>query len=317
MWNGIPNANRPQSSVEIERVDADRRGRDRQRQDEQDERRRRGDDQLERPLPALPLDRAARAEQRRRPDPVDRRAERRIEERPRLAARLEHVVRDGRDEQRHEHARQQEEDGERQALDVEPDPDQEEARGPHCSPTSATYASSSVGSRAATRPIVVPSSRPSNVCVSSSPLATGRAAPATARAPRPTRRSRRAPARTRPIASLVDAERLDLDHRPVGDDLLQVARRPLGDDQALVDHGDAVAEARRPRTCSASSAARSCRPGSARRSLRAARGRRPGRPRSSARRGRRPAGRGGGRARCAAAGACRVSSPRPAPSRGR
>ena len=40
------------------------------------------DQHLERPLPALPLDRAARAEERRRPDPHQARAERDVEERP-------------------------------------------------------------------------------------------------------------------------------------------------------------------------------------------------------------------------------------------
>ena len=63
-------------------VDPDRRGRDRERQEDGDERRRRPDHQLERPLPALPLDRAAGAEQRRRPDPHQPRAEGDVEERP-------------------------------------------------------------------------------------------------------------------------------------------------------------------------------------------------------------------------------------------
>ena len=123
--------------------------------------------------------------------------------------------------------------------------------------------------------------------------------------------ARRSP-RSRSTASVVDAEGLDLDDRPVGDARFQLARRPLGDDPPASRSRRSGRRARPPRTCSASSAARSCRPCAARRSSRAARARRPGRRRSSARRGTPPAGRGGSRGRCAAAGACRASSPRPA-----
>jgi hypothetical protein len=68
--SGTPKKIRPQSERRDDGVDADRRGRDGQREQDGDERRRRADEQLERALPALPLDRAPGAEQRRRPDPI-------------------------------------------------------------------------------------------------------------------------------------------------------------------------------------------------------------------------------------------------------
>ena len=64
-----------------QRVEADRGRRDRQRQHDPDERRRHRDRVLERPLPALPLDRAAGAEERRRPDAHHPGADRDEEER--------------------------------------------------------------------------------------------------------------------------------------------------------------------------------------------------------------------------------------------
>ena len=114
-----------------ERVDPDHGGRERQRGDDEHERGRRRDEHLERPLPALPLDRPARAEQGRRPDPVDGGAERHVEQAPRLVAGLVHVVRDRGHQQRHEDRCEQEEDGVGECLDVEAQPDQEHAQAAH------------------------------------------------------------------------------------------------------------------------------------------------------------------------------------------
>ena len=111
-----------------------------------------------------------------------------------------------------------------------------------CSVTSATYASSSVGSRVVTRPSETPSSRASTSCVGS---VLGRRlhdddlclvaildrdrGDALERA-------------DRVDAVLLDPVHLDLDDHALGDLLLEVAGRPLGDDLALRDDGDPVAE---------------------------------------------------------------------------
>src|SRR5262249_39786427 len=79
----------------------------------------RRDEQLERALPALPRDRPARAEQRRRPDAEHARAERRVEERPGPSARLEHVEGERGDDQGLDQAREDEEPGHRQRLELE------------------------------------------------------------------------------------------------------------------------------------------------------------------------------------------------------
>ena len=132
----------------------------------------------------------------------------------------------------------------------------------YASVTSATYASSSVGSRAGRG--------------RRSRRRGGRGSPASARArgavwttqhlrllallDRDRRDARRARAGARPRRPSIAVD-LDLDHasgRRRGS--FSSLRRALGDDLALGDHGDPVAELRRPRTCSASSAGRSCRP---------------------------------------------------------
>ena len=112
------------------RVEADRRRRDRHRQDDEDERRRHADHILERPLPALPLDQAARAEERRRPDAHHPGAERRVEERTtRPRARAEHVVGDRRVEDRQDRRVEHEEARHGQVLHVEEPAGPEEAQG--------------------------------------------------------------------------------------------------------------------------------------------------------------------------------------------
>ena len=102
-----------------QRVEADRRGREREREEHEHERRRRGDGGLERPLPALPRDDAAGAEERRRPDSHQARRERGVEERAGPVAGLEEVVRERREDERLDHRREDEEAGARQALHVQ------------------------------------------------------------------------------------------------------------------------------------------------------------------------------------------------------
>ena len=104
-------------------------GRDGQREEDGDERRRRADQQLERALPALPLDRAARAEERRRPDAHQARAERDVEERARLVSRLDHEEGDRGEDDRLQHGDEHEEQRVRQCLHVEEPAHPEQARG--------------------------------------------------------------------------------------------------------------------------------------------------------------------------------------------
>ncbi len=111
-----------------DRVDADRRGRDRQREEDGDERWRRADQQLEGALPALPLDRTARPEQGRRPDAHQARAQRDVEERARLVARLDHEERDRGEDDRLQHGDEHEEERVRQRLHVEEPAHPEQAR---------------------------------------------------------------------------------------------------------------------------------------------------------------------------------------------
>ena len=128
------------------------------------------------------------------------------------------------------------------ALAVPRDPTCVPVRAPTgCSVTSATYASSSVGSRVVTRPTETSSSRASSSCVGSCPLAacttttcawsrSSTATPSRRRstAARPPSRPRCRRPRSRPPSP----------RRPA----LEVARGALGDDPSLRDHRDPVAE---------------------------------------------------------------------------
>ena len=197
-----------------------------------------------------------------------------------------------------------------------PEPDPDDAQRRHSAVTSATYASSSVGSRDETRPTSKPSSSARSGAVSSrSPAVWTRSSCFCSRSSTVT--DGHAVDRAQPCdGRVVDAERVDLGDAPFGDAGLQLLRRALADDPSLGDHGDPVAERVGLEHVVRRQEHGLARRRSGRRSSGAARARRPGRRRSSARRGTRPPGRGGSRARCAAAGACRASSPRPAPARG-
>ena len=109
-----------------QRVQADRRGRDRQGHDDEQERRRHGDRVLEHSLPPLPLDRTAGAEQRRRPDPHHPGAKRDVEERSLACAGLEHEVGDRGEDDRLQDRREDVEARQRQVLHVEAPADPEE-----------------------------------------------------------------------------------------------------------------------------------------------------------------------------------------------
>ena len=114
-----------------DRVEADRGGCDGHRQDDLDQARRHADHVLERPLPALPLNEAAGAEEHRRPDAHHPGAERRVQQpRPRPRPAREHVVRDRREEDRRDRRVQDEEAGHGQVLDVEDPARPEEAERP-------------------------------------------------------------------------------------------------------------------------------------------------------------------------------------------
>src|SRR5438105_8365714 len=177
-------------------VDPDRRHRDGDRKQDEREVRRRGDDRLERPFPALALDRRARGHARRRPDAHHARAERGVEERRRVVPGPEHEERRGGEEERPDDAEDAGEGAPREDLQVQDEPEAEQPEGVHSLVTSATYASSRVGSREETRPTLAPSSRASSVCVTSrspstwttSTWACSRSSTATARTPSTTRR---------------------------------------------------------------------------------------------------------------------------------
>src|SRR5262249_3108785 len=126
-------------------------------------------EQLERPLPALLLERVGRADHDQRPHEHHRRPERRAQEQPRILLRVEQVVRDRRVEDRPQDDAAQVEGVARKLHEVDPHPAEKRAR--HASRTSSTYASSSVGSRAITLPTFVPSSSRSSACTSSGPVA--------------------------------------------------------------------------------------------------------------------------------------------------
>src|SRR6185312_9780367 len=85
-----------------------------------------------RPLPALPLDRAARAEQRRRPDAHQPGPERHVQQRAGLAPGVDHEEGDRREDDRLQHRDEHEEEGVGEALQVEEpaDPQQPERHGP-------------------------------------------------------------------------------------------------------------------------------------------------------------------------------------------
>ena len=81
-------------------VDPDRAHRERDREEDEGEVRRGGDERLERPVPPLPLHRAARGRARRRPHAHHRGTEGCVEERLRISARAKHQECDGREEER-------------------------------------------------------------------------------------------------------------------------------------------------------------------------------------------------------------------------
>ena len=121
-----------------ERVDPDRRGRDRDREQHGPERRRRRHEQLEHAERALPLDRVGGVDGRHRPDPHHGRTDRGEQQRLRLAARAEHEVGERGVDQRPDRRRHHREGVSGQVLEVEDDAQPDDPAGARHAVTSCT-----------------------------------------------------------------------------------------------------------------------------------------------------------------------------------
>ena len=204
----------------------------------------RGDEQLERAVPALALDRAAGGRARRRPDPHHRRRRGRVERATRAAPGAEHEERDRREEERPSDAEQAVERRARHHLQVE---EASRSRAPARLVISlgderdvgvlerglargdATDGDAVELGEQRVRQLASPAAWTTSTCACS------RSSTETARDARRARAARSTVASSTPNTSISTT-------RPLGDARLQVARRALGDDLALRDHGDPVAE---------------------------------------------------------------------------